>query len=109
MDRDLGVLKCMLDEIDYLQCYTKNLDVDAFMSNEDKKRVVSMTLINIGELSRHLSKEFKQANKHIPFKDIIGLRDIAAHGYKSLNFQRIWNTLKVDIPDLKSNIAKLVK
>lgn len=109
MDRNIIILKKMLEEIDCLEGYTKEFDFDVFMQSEDKKRVVAMTLINIGELVRHLTKDFRKSAKDLPFDDAIGLRDIAAHGYKTLKFERIWNTVKIDIPDMKAKIKKLVQ
>ena len=108
MDRNSIILKKMLEEIEYLEGYIKDFDFDVFMQAEDKKRVVAMTLINIGELVRHLTKDFRKAAADLPFDDAIGLRDIAAHGYKSLKFERIWNTVKIDIPDIKTKIEKLL-
>lgn len=108
MDRNLTVLKKMLDEIEFLNFDTKGVTFAAFMADERLKRSVSMTLINIGELIRHLTKEFRKSHSDIPFDDIIGLRDVAAHGYKILRFEFIWETLKRDVPELQMKIEKLL-
>lgn len=63
-----------------------------------------MTLINIGELARLLSDKLKNSEKDIPFNEIIATRNIAAHGYFALNFEYVWDTIKVDIPDLKTKL-----
>ena len=68
------VLGKMLEEIDYLQDFITDLDFETFMNSEDKRRVVSMTLINLGELVRHLSKDFKNEHDDVLFDDILGLR-----------------------------------
>ena len=103
------VLKKILKEIAYLQSKTNTVALfEDFDNDEDKKRIVAMTLINIGELTRHISQECKDAAKDIPFKNIIGLRDVAAHGYHSLKSDSIWGTVKNSIPDLKSKIEKLL-
>ena len=98
----------MLEEIKYLEDFTKDLDFRTFLMSEDKRRVVSMTLINIGELVRHLTKEFRREQEDIPFDDILGLRDVAAHGYKSLRFDDIWEMIHTDIPYLKEKIETLL-
>ena len=59
-------------------------DERAFLTNEDKKRASAMTLINIGELVKNLSDEFRNEHKHIPWKEIAGFRDVAIHGYFTL-------------------------
>jgi uncharacterized protein with HEPN domain len=62
----------------------------------------------MGELVKHLTKEFRQQSSDIPFNKIAGLRDITAHGYYSLNFNFIWNTLNEDVPLLKEKIEKIL-
>jgi len=37
------------------------------------------------------------------------MRDVAAHGYKKLQFDYIWRTIKRDIPELEKNIKKLLE
>jgi len=108
MDRNLSILGKMLEEIDYITDYTDKITFEEYIAAEDKKRVIAMTLINIGELVRHLKKDFRKENSHMPFDNIIGLRDVAAHGYKALRFDQIWNTIKRDLPELKSQIKNLI-
>jgi len=106
---DSIVLNKILKEIAYLQSKTDNIiSFEDFDKDEDKKRIVAMTLINIGELTRHISQECKDLAKDIPFKNIIGLRDVAAHGYHSLKSDSVWGTVKTSIPDFKSKIEKLL-
>ena len=97
----------MLEEIAFLQTAVKSVTFESFMGDEEKKRAVSMTLINIGELARLLSDGLKSSAKDIPFKEITATRNIAAHGYHALNFEYIWDTVKISIPDLKLKIEGL--
>lgn len=99
----------MLEEINFLEDYIKDFDYDYYIKSEEKRRTVAMTLINIGELVRHLTKDFRKEHHDVPFSDVLGLRDVAAHGYKALRFDFIWNLLQSDIPDLKSKIKEILK
>ena len=105
--RDKIVLLKILEEIRYLETLTASLTFDVFMSDETIKRAACMTLINVGELARFLSEELKATAKDIPFNEIVATRNVAAHGYQTLRFDDIWNTLEADIPDLKGKIAML--
>ncbi|MDR1092907.1 MAG: DUF86 domain-containing protein [Clostridiales bacterium] len=107
-NRDARALQKILDEIRYLETSAAGVSFDAFMGNETLRRAVAMTLINIGELARLLSEELKAGNPDIPFNEIIATRNIAAHGYKTLRFDDIWNTVATDIPDLKRKIASIL-
>ena len=105
--KDCKILEEVLKETDEIEGIVAGLTFEQFNNNEVVKRAIAMTLINIGEYSRRLSAEFRKSTD-IPFKRIIGLRDIAAHGYGVLRFNSIWTVIKTDIPDLKTKIEKLL-
>jgi len=106
--KDRSALEHILEEIDFISETTKGMSYDELVSNEDKKRSIAMTLINMGELARLLSKEIRAENTQIPFADIIGMRDVTAHGYKKLQFNFVWNTIKQSVPQLDVDIRKLL-
>jgi len=108
-NKDKIILEKVLKEITFLQADTKDIARENFLNNERLKRSVAMTLINIGELIHILSAEFKKQNKDIPYEQIKATRNIVAHGYQSLNFNVIYNTVKISLPELKSKIELLLK
>ena len=107
--KDTQILKKMLSEIDFLLDFVKNETLETIIDDEPKKRVVSMTLLNLGELAYHLSDDLVKSAKDIPFKSIINLRNKVAHGYHALDFSIIWLTIKDHVPTLKIEIGKLLK
>jgi uncharacterized protein with HEPN domain len=66
-----------------------------------------MVLINIGEAAHRLSSEFKVAHTEIEWGKITGLRNIAAHTYRIIEFDKIWSYIKEDIPELEKFLASL--
>lgn len=76
-------------------------DLNVFLKDKDYQAFVSMRLLNIGELAKDLSKEFKDATKdRIPWGLVTGLRNHVAHGYHRLDFSDIFETITNDIPFL---------
>lgn len=67
-----------------------------------------MTVINIGELVKALSENFRSDYKNIPWKSIAGFRDIAAHKYQTLHMQDVYFTVTNDFPVLKENIKQIL-
>lgn len=61
----------------------------------------SMSLLQIGELTKHLTPAFKETFTEIPWKDIYGMRHFFAHDYGNMNTHAIWMTLKENIPNLE--------
>ena len=105
---DKAVLSKILAESAIINDLIRGYECDSFLTDERTKRAVSMTLINIGELVKLLSDEFRQSNTSIPWRKIAGLRDVTAHGYQTLRMEDIWNTVIVDIPVLQKEINKIV-
>jgi len=108
LKRDKIILQKLLEEIVYLETTTKGFTLESFIANEDKKRVAAMTLINIGELVKNLSKEFIQSAQNFPLNEIRALRNVAAHEYYALRFRDIWKTIERDIPSLKKQIGSFL-
>ena len=107
-EKDRVVLGKILDEIKSIESNIAGYTFEKFMETDILKRGIAMTLINIGELARHISKEFRDAAKEMPIKSMIAMRDVAAHGYLTLKFFNVWETIQKDIPDLKTKVEKLI-
>jgi len=67
-----------------------------------------MTLINIGELVKNLDDDIRVQYKNIPWGEISGMRDIVAHKYQTLRMDRVWNTVKKDIPEFKDHLERII-
>jgi len=78
---------------------------DALASNRLYRKAVVMSILNIGELTKHLSDEFKAENSEIPWKQITGMRDIAAHGYSEMDDDIIWDVVTHSIPELQAFVV----
>ena len=59
-----------------------------------------MSILNIGELVKKLPEDYKISHDEIPWKQISGMRDIAAHGYHVMDDDIIWDVVTHSIPDL---------
>jgi len=106
-NRDKQIVKKILEEINVAEAMIGTYDLDYFLSNEMAKRAACMTLINIGELSKNLTEQFRNDNNHIPWRAIAGMRDITAHKYQTLKMTDVWVTLTEDIPRLKLQLTEI--
>jgi uncharacterized protein with HEPN domain len=83
-------------------------DVARFSIDADYFNSVCMSLLQIGELANHLTSDFQETHRDIPWRNIIGLRNIVVHGYGQLDKAAVWATLQDDIPPLHRNCLSLV-
>jgi uncharacterized protein with HEPN domain len=63
----------------------------------------------IGEACRSLSQNTRDLAPAIPWKQIIGMRNILAHTYFDIDFDIVWTAISVNIPELRPQINQLLR
>lgn len=103
-NKDISILKKIINyciQIEEAMDMFKQ-DFNSFSNSSVFQNACCMCVLQIGELAKLLSDEFKQDNKDIPWKEWCGIRDIFAHQYSSLDLNSAWITLTKDVPVLKN-------
>jgi uncharacterized protein with HEPN domain len=54
----------------------------------------------VGEAASNVSDEFQKAHPDIPWRKIVGTRNILAHGYAQIDLDILWDIIEIDLPDL---------
>lgn len=80
---------------------------DDFRQNDAMQDAAVRRIEIIGEAAKNIAADFKKDYQEITWKDICGMRDVLTHDYFGLDFDRIWQTIKKDLPPLKKNIVAL--
>ncbi|MFQ5561679.1 MAG: DUF86 domain-containing protein [Nitrospinota bacterium] len=62
----------------------------------------------IGEAASKISKEFKEQHPHLPWKNIVGMRNWLIHAYFDIYYNHIWNTVHKDLPELVPLLQKIL-
>ncbi|MDD1728920.1 MAG: DUF86 domain-containing protein, partial [Methanospirillum sp.] len=97
MEKDL--ILDVLDAIEAIERYASR-GKESFESDELVQVWILYHLQIIGEASRAMSKEVHDADPTIPWKGIIGMRNILVHQYSSVEPSLIWEMVVTDIPVL---------
>lgn len=90
-------------------CLEENNDYDKIFSDKRNKLALTMCLMQIGELANQIKKIDISEYEKYKFDEPKGMRDRIVHGYGKVDFDIIKETLKNDIPYLKSLIEKNVE
>lgn len=72
-----------------------------FLKDPIYRHACTMCILQIGEMSNHLSEDFKKHFKEISWGSIRGMRNIAAHNYGNIDIEITWEIISYDIPNLK--------
>ncbi|MEK7562687.1 MAG: HepT-like ribonuclease domain-containing protein [Patescibacteria group bacterium] len=101
-------LKNILDKAREAIFYCDKMSEKDFLDDSKTQSAVIMKLIVIGEESKKLPEEIK-SKIDLPWKMIIGFRNMAVHEYFDIDLVQIWNTIQTDIPDLIDKIENYLK
>jgi uncharacterized protein with HEPN domain len=104
-NKDADALKIIIRYCDKIQAaYTRfGALYDIFRNDDDYQSSCAMYIFQIGELSAHLSANLKSQYTNIPWREIVGMRNVFAHDYGSINLGKLWETITNDISPLRSD------
>ena len=71
-----------------------------FDDDEDIVQIICFNILQIGELAKNFEPDFIKKYNGVPWKQIKGMRDRVAHGYDTIDLDRVWNTAFNDIDPL---------
>ena len=62
----------------------------------------------VGEASKRLSEELRNANPDVPWRRVSGLRDVLIHNYMGVDLEAVWSVIETGIPALRATITRLL-
>ena len=108
MKEDSVYLMHILDAVNDIDEFVKDMNKETFLSNKAIEYAVVRSIEIIGEASKHLSKKFREQHKDIPWEDICGMRDKLIHDYIGVDYSIVWQAIEKDIPSLKKKLVKVL-
>ncbi len=111
IDRDRSIIRHMRDYCIEVETAHADFahDKARFMTSSTYRNAVTMPILQIGELTNHLSEAFRQAHPAIPWNAMRGIRNLFAHQYRSVDFDIVWTTSVEDIAHLKAFCEEVLK
>jgi len=107
-DKNPFIVDRILKEIDFVLGSAREMSRDNFMLDTYAQHAFAMALLNIGELAKRLDDSYRSDHGSVPWEQMIGFRNAAAHGYDGLDMEIVWNTVEKDLPALKDKLNSLL-
>lgn len=60
----------------------------------------------LGDIATKLPDEITEATPEIPWRQVKGMRIIAAHAYHRIDYEEVWVTLRDDVPRMDTAIKR---
>jgi uncharacterized protein with HEPN domain len=107
-EADRAYLWDMLDAARHVEGFAKDLSYDAYMSDPMRRMAVERGLELLGEAARRVSASFRDSHSEIPWRSLIGLRNVLAHDYGEIEHDRLWEIATRDAVALIRQLEPLV-
>jgi uncharacterized protein with HEPN domain len=62
----------------------------------------------VGEGVKRLTPELRDRYPAVPWKEIAGTRDHLSHGYDDIDYQVLWDAVKIDVPVLLATVEQML-
>lgn len=104
---DRALIEDMLGRVDLVADFTQP-GHEAFMTDRMRQEAVIRSLEVIGEASRNLSPDLRDAYPEVPWRQIAAFRNFVIHVYWDIRLERIWEIVENDLPALKPQLETLL-
>jgi uncharacterized protein with HEPN domain len=78
--------------------------------NLAQNRTLQLALLQlvtiVGEAARRVSRESQARFPEIPWREAITTRNRVTHGYDTIDYSLIWNTITIDFPPLVTALER---
>lgn len=101
-------LEDILLSMDKIEKYTNNMSQEEF---KDKDIVIDAVIRNlevIGEAAKSISVEAREKYPQIPWRRMIGLRNIMIHEYFGIDLSIVWTIVRTNLPEARKDIEKML-
>lgn len=99
-ERDKSYLWDMLDAALAVEEFVREKTYADYLSNRMLRGGVERHIEIVGEAARRISEETTQAHPEIPWRAIVGQRNVLAHEYDEVLHELIWGIATRRIPEL---------
>ncbi|NMB86306.1 MAG: DUF86 domain-containing protein [Methanothrix sp.] len=107
-DRDIAYLWDMLDAAHAILDFIEETSFEHYLQDRMLQLAVERALEIIGEAARNVSPEFRLKHPEIPWRRIIGQRNVLAHEYGSIKQDLIWEVVTAHLPDMVLRLEQMI-
>lgn len=98
----------ILSAINRIEKYINGLEYEEFIQNDMAVDAVIRNLEIIGEASKNVPENARSQYPNVPWKRMIGLRNIVIHEYFGVDLSIVWRIITKNIPEVKPLIEKIL-
>ena len=98
----------MLEYAQKARSFVGTRELDDFQKNDQTILATVRALEVIGEAARNIPKSLRDRYPGIPWKKVVGMRNIMIHEYFGVDAEVIWKTVRDDLPRLCAELDRMI-
>jgi uncharacterized protein with HEPN domain len=63
----------------------------------------------VGQAARRVSEQLQATHPEIPWREMIGMRNIVVHDYADVDLSLVWKTVREDLPGLIERLQAILQ
>lgn len=107
MRGDFERLQDVLEAISKIEAQVSS--PEAFVADELLQVWVVYHLQILGEAASKVSPDLRDQYAEVPWKQIVGMRNILVHDYFGIDCDLVWTVVERDLPTLKQQIVTILQ
>lgn len=108
--RDLRLfLQDMFDSMIKIEEWTSGQSYADFVRDRRTGDAVIRNLEVIGEASKYVPDQLRRRFDQIPWKRVVGFRNVAIHQYMDVDWNIVWTIATQRLPEIKPSIVQMLK
>jgi len=102
-------LEDIIAAMDAIERFVEGMSLEDLRRDDKTASAVIRKFEIIGEAAKHVPLSLRRAYPDIPWKEMAGMRDRLIHGYFGIDYDLVWQAVRVHIPQIKPKLQSMLE
>lgn len=102
-------LQDMVAAAEDAESFINGMTFETFEQDKRTTYAVIRALEIIGEPTKHIPFDVRDRYANLPWRDMAGMRDKLSHDYIGVNLERVFATVRTDLPVMRAEVLKILQ
>jgi len=107
--RDSVFIAQMVEAAEAALEFTGGQTAASFAGNRLVGYAVVRAVQLVGQAAHNVSPELQAAHAEIPWREMIGMRNVVVHDYADVDLSLVWKTVREDLPGLIERLNAILQ